>query len=88
MYESRCGVECDSCQRKEQTGCRGCLNMERPFWGGICEVKACCEGKKLNHCGECEMFPCEMLAAMGAGQGYDPKPRLARLEAWARENQA
>ena len=53
MYESRCGVCCDSCERKEAVHCSGCLNMEKPFWGGLCGVKACCEEKKLNHCGEC-----------------------------------
>ncbi len=47
MYESRCGIACDSCDRKEEVGCKGCLNMELPFWGGECLVKSCC-GKKAS----------------------------------------
>ena len=57
MFESRCGVCCDSCERREKVHCKGCINMEKTFWGGVCEVKVCCEGKELNHCGECPDFP-------------------------------
>ena len=53
MFESRCGVCCESCERREKVHCKGCINMEKTFWGGVCEVKVCCEGKELNHCGEC-----------------------------------
>ena len=28
MYESRCGVCCNSCERKEAVHCTGCLTME------------------------------------------------------------
>jgi general stress protein 26 len=34
--------------------------MEKPFWG-TCDVKICCEGKGLAHCGKCPIFPCDML---------------------------
>ena len=59
--------------------------MEKTFWGGVCEVKVCCEGKELNHCGECPDFPCTMLAEMGTDQGYDPEPRLTQCRKWAEE---
>lgn len=85
MYQSRCGVNCNDCQRKEKVGCKGCLNMEKPFWGGVCEVKACCESKKLNHCGMCDLFPCEMEANLGREQGFDPEPRLRHCEEWRKE---
>ncbi|QZY56916.1 DUF3795 domain-containing protein [Crassaminicella profunda] len=62
MFESRCGVCCNNCTRKEQVNCSGCTKMKIPFWGGECLVKSCCENKKLNHCGECDIFPCEMLS--------------------------
>ena len=45
MVESRCGICCSECQGKEQVHCKGCVNMERPFWGGECPVKSCCEEK-------------------------------------------
>ena len=85
MYESRCGIACDSCDRKEEVGCKGCLNMELPFWGGECLVKSCCEKKGLHHCGECDIFPCEMEATMGEDMGFDPKPRLDNCRRWAQD---
>ena len=36
MFESRCGVCCNSCERKEQVHCKGCTEMKQPFWGGEC----------------------------------------------------
>lgn len=83
MYESRCGICCNQCERKEEVDCKGCLEMKTTFWGGNCGVKSCCETKKLNHCGECGDFPCEMLATMGVELGYDPAPRLANCKKWA-----
>lgn len=83
MHESRCGVACDACARKEQVGCTGCLHMASPFWGGTCQVKSCCEGKGHDHCGVCGDFPCAMQLDMGKEQGYDPAPRLDRLRGWA-----
>ena len=85
MFESRCGVACGNCGRKAEVGCTGCLTMEKPFWGGDCGVKTCCEEKGYNHCGECELFPCEMAATMGVEFGFDPKPRLDNCRNWARE---
>lgn len=86
MYESRCGVRCNTCERKEKVNCKGCVNMEKPFWGGECEVKSCCEEKKLRHCGECIMFPCEMLSNLGKEFGYtDSLPRISALREWRQE---
>lgn len=86
MFESRCGVCCNSCDRKEQVNCKGCLEMKLPFWGGECKVKACCEEKTLDHCGVCPEFPCEMLSTMGVDQGFDPEPKLRQCRSWAEEN--
>lgn len=83
MFESRCGICCNRCERREEANCKGCTNMEKPFWGGDCGVKTCCESKHLNHCGECGDFPCEMLAGMGKEQGFDPQPRLEQCRRWA-----
>lgn len=60
--------------------------MDKPFWGGDCGVKSCCENKKLNHCGECPSFPCDMLANMGKDQGFDPGPKLEKCRQWAAES--
>ncbi len=85
MFESRCGVRCTQCERKEQVHCTGCLSMAKPFWGGECGVKSCCEDKKLNHCGECPTFPCEMLSTMGVEQGFDPAPKIDQCRKWAKQ---
>lgn len=84
MFESRCGIDCSQCEGKAEVNCKGCIYMEKPFWGSPCGVKSCCEEKGLNHCGQCGDFPCEMLASMGVEQGYDPKPKLENCKAWAK----
>jgi len=85
MFESRCGVCCNSCERKGNVNCKGCPDMKVPFWGSECKVKSCCENKELNHCGECGDFPCEMLSNMGKAQGYDPLPKIEQCRKWAAE---
>ena len=82
MFESRCGVRCNICERKEQVDCKGCINMAAPFWGGVCEVKSCCENKALNYCGECDVFPCDMLSNMGKEQGFDPSIKIEQCRKW------
>ncbi len=88
MYESRCGIHCNDCERKGKVGCTGCLTMAMPFWGAPCGVKSCCEDKKLPHCGVCDQFPCEMMATMGQEMGFDPEPRLDACRKWAEEEKA
>ena len=85
MVESRCGICCSECQGKEQVHCKGCVNMERPFWGGECPVKSCCEEKNLFHCGECPDFPCPTLEDMGKEEGYDSAPKIAQCREWSKE---
>jgi len=57
--------------------------MEKPFWGGDCGVKTCCEEKGWDHCGECPDFPCQMEANMGVEMGFDPAVRLEQCRKWA-----
>lgn len=60
MIQSRCGILCGECSYREQMGCKGCMEIDNPFWGS-CPLKACCEGKGHLHCGECDSFPCDLL---------------------------
>lgn len=85
MFESRCGICCEQCQRRQGVSCRGCVRMDKPFWGGECPVKSCCEEKRLDHCGVCPEFPCALVATMGAEEGHDPAPRLESCRRWAEE---
>ncbi len=61
MIESRCGLLCSKCNFQETMGCKGCVNMDKPFWADSCPVKSCCESKKLKNCGECDDFVCSLL---------------------------
>ena len=36
-------------------------HIQKPFWGDSCPVKASCEEKNLEHCGQCKEFPCDLL---------------------------
>lgn len=86
MTESRCGILCSECQYKEETGCQGCIRIKKPFWGERCPVKACCEERKLLHCGMCGEFPCELLNryAYDDEQGDNGK-RIDQCRCWKKE---
>nr|SUY21614.1 Protein of uncharacterised function (DUF3795) [Clostridioides difficile] len=60
-------------------------NYGKPFWGGECKVKTCCESKELNHCGECDTFPCDMLLNKGKDQGFDPMVNIEQCRKWLEE---
>ena len=38
MIESRCGLRCSDCNFRESMGCKGCVNMDKPFWADSCPV--------------------------------------------------
>lgn len=67
--ESRCGIKCSECHFKAEEICKGCLNIQKPFWGEACPVKTCAEEKKISCCGECGSFPCDLLKSFA----YDEK---------------
>jgi hypothetical protein len=82
MIESRCGIICSQCEYREKFNCGGCVNIQNPFWGE-CSVKACCESKKLDNCGMCSNFPCELLKqfAYDKEQG-DNGARIEQCKCW------
>lgn len=46
-------------------------------------MKSCCEGKKLEHCGECGEFPCSTLQEFAyAKQEGDEGVRLDQCKIW------
>lgn len=84
MIESRCGILCGKCGFKDT--CKGCTQIEKPFWGESCPVKSCCEGKGHVHCGQCADFPCELSNRFA----YDPEQgdnglRLEQCRKWKQE---
>ncbi|MCI8541111.1 MAG: DUF3795 domain-containing protein [Erysipelotrichaceae bacterium] len=83
--KSRCGILCEECAYRETMNCKGCANIEHPFWGN-CPIKSCVEGKALTHCGQCDTFPCAMAKqfAFDEKQG-DGGKRLKQCERWNEE---
>ena len=83
MIESRCGILCSTCGFRESMGCKGCVEIDKPFWGESCPVKSCCEGKDRAHCGQCEAFPCEQLTAFAYDKEQgDNGARLEQCRKW------
>jgi len=86
MIESRCGLLCSECGYREEMNCKGCMNIDTPFWGESCPIKSCCESKKLAHCGECAEFACDLLNsfAYNKEQGDDGK-RVEQCRCWTKK---
>lgn len=84
LPESRCGILCSECEYRENPGCKGCIHIEKPFWGEGCPVKSCCEKKTFVHCGQCPEFPCGLLHsfAYDEAQGDNGK-RIEQCRKWA-----
>lgn len=84
--QSRCGILCAECAYREQMECKTCIEMEKPFWGESCPVKACCEEKGQAYCGECADFPCDLLNSFAYDeQQGDGGKRIAQCRAWKEE---
>jgi len=47
--------------------CKGCKVDSQAFWSSRCEIAICCvDDKGLAHCGECDEFPCQVIAEHAA----------------------
>ncbi len=89
MIESRCGILCSACTYRESKGCPGCTVMDKPFWGEDCPIKTCCEGKGLTFCGQCELFPCDVLFQYSYDAEHgDGGLRIEQCRRWLRELEA
>lgn len=86
MVESRCGILCGECEYREKMNCKGCVYINKPFWGEECIIKSCCESKKNNHCGECINFCCDKLHQFSYDkeQGDEGK-RIEQCKKWVNE---
>ena len=87
MIESRCGLLCSDCSFREAMGCKGCVNMDKPFWADSCPVKSCCEKKGLQHCGECDDFVCPLLHTFAYNmEQSDNGARIEQCKKWCKGN--
>lgn len=84
-----CGTYCETCDWKEKMNCKGCkVHASNVFWGS-CSIALCAIEKKLNHCGECENSPCNLLQeAYNNPEHGDNGERLTNLQKWASGEQS
>ncbi len=68
---------------RRKWGGKGCVHIDKPFWGDGCPVKTCCETREHEHCGQCGDFPCELLKqfAYDEAQG-DGGRRIEQCRCW------
>ena len=83
-----CGLYCGDCEIYGKQ-CRGCAQVQgKPFWTAqfgveVCPLYGCCVAqKKLEHCGLCDVFPCETFNSL-----RDPSLSDAAAEQSLRERQ-
>ena len=90
MIDSRCGLHCTSCAWKESHGCGGCIETNGNPFHGECSIAQCCQNKKLTHCGECNIIPCDNLYEYSyLDPEHGDKPQGIRVEVcrrWAFES--
>ena len=86
MVESGCGLLCSQCAYRESTGCAGCVQIEKPFWGESCPVKGCCGERGLSHCGQCPSMPCRLPTQFACDpQQGDGGARIEQCRKWREE---
>ncbi|MBE5960958.1 MAG: DUF3795 domain-containing protein [Lachnospiraceae bacterium] len=54
----RCGFFCGSCPTYISGQCSGCMKEHNT---SDCYTRDCTIKKKLNYCGECSQFPCDVI---------------------------
>lgn len=76
---SKCGIDCDACRFKTEQNCPGCRKIKGKVFWGECELYQCCDSKKLEHCGKCDVFPCAKLKEWASGENPERIDNLIRL---------
>ena len=79
-----CGRFCDLCEALSKGVCKGCVGSEgrpevirealRRLGLESCPIWSCAESRGVEHCGECEEFPCERFLSW-----YNPELGRASL---------
>lgn len=91
MADSRCGLCCTGCAYKESNGCKGCIETEGHPFHGRCPVAHCCQEKGIVHCGDCPVFPCELLRQYSEDPVHGDTPpgaRIIRCRQWHEQDAA
>ncbi len=79
---SYCGIDCDSCEYKEQINCKGCKAYNGDMFYGECKIAKCAISRDKRFCGECEEFACEKLKSYSFDKEHgDDGARIDRCAA-------
>jgi hypothetical protein len=54
-------------QRRDAEYCEGCHSKKLSAHCAVCAMRLCAESRKILHCGECELFPCETISEFRKG---------------------
>ena len=85
--EGRCGLYCTKCEYREKANCPGCIKAEGKMFWGECELSKCCIEKELQHCGQCQNFPCDKLREFSYDKAQgDNGQRIRNLEKWNKQS--
>ena len=81
-YAAPCGKYCGDCEHLDQD-CKGCVPGKAETPWGKCRIAICCLNHKYIHCGQCHLYPCDLLRTFNV---RDPNKKinrsLERLEEW------
>ena len=83
MNLSVCGIDCSKCNYFMNNQCLGCRKVApegKCIWNGRCSLFDCSTNKKVEHCGKCSKFPCEMLKEWASGENPERIQNLIDLE--------
>jgi len=81
-----CGIYCGACpalisslkaaQNHGAVKCFGCWNQKHPpSHAGKCAVRKCAQTKKVQSCGQCQSYPCKLIAPL-----FNDKPKYGLRE--------
>ena len=74
-----CGLSCGQCPNysgERKPICKGCKESEGNPWWGACELYKCIVNHGVEHCGQCNEFPCDRLSS-----GFDPNNPAGQMNA-------
>lgn len=80
IFDTYCGLCCETCNHKEEFHCGGCIATEGNPFHGNCQVAECAKSKHIRFCGECEGFPCDLLISFSNDEEHGDMPKGSRIE--------
>ncbi len=81
MQMAPCGIDCNNCDLQPEQ-CDGCHTRSDHQWCGDCAMRVCCIFERgLDHCAQCDDFPCAHIAAFDADRWPHHSAAVAHLRA-------